>query len=192
MKQLKRMMLILLAAAMVFMLTGCGEKPAEEPAAETAARAEESGKTLAERVEAIANDAGKLAPFDADDLADMAGIQAGDYTDFVFLQGDVMEGREILALQAADEAAAEKLAGQMEKYLERRREENRNYAPKAFQELSEAKVERKGLLLVMTILPFILLFLSYILYKKHYILDEPEYDRICRELEARKAGAKQA
>ena len=37
----------------------------------------------------------------------------------------------------------------MEKYLERRREENRNYAPKAFQELSEAKVGRKGLLLVM-------------------------------------------
>ena len=60
-----------------------------------------------------------------------------------------MEGREILALQAADEAAAEKLAGQMEKYLECRREENRNYAPKAFQELSEAKVGRKGLLLVM-------------------------------------------
>ena len=43
----------------------------------------------------------------------------------------------------------------------------------------------------MTILPFLLLFLSYILYKKHYILDEPEYDRICRELEARKVGAKQ-
>ena len=104
---MKKVMLILLAAAMVFILTGCGEKPAEEPAAETAVPAEESGKTLAERVEAIANDAGELAPFDADDLADMAGIQAGDYTDFVFLQGDVMEGREILALQAADEAAAE-------------------------------------------------------------------------------------
>ena len=107
MKHMKKVMLILLAAAMVFILTGCGEKPAEEPAAETAVPAEESGKTLAERVEAIANDAGELAPFDADDLADMAGIQAGDYTDFVFLQGDVMEGREILALQAADEAAAE-------------------------------------------------------------------------------------
>ena len=51
--------------------------------------------------------------------------------------------------------------------------------------------QSQGLLLVMTILPFVLLFLSYILYKKHYILDEPEYDRICRELEARKAGAKQ-
>lgn len=52
--------------------------------------------------------------------------------------------------------------------------------------------QSQGLLLVMTILPFLLLFLSYILYKKHYILDEPEYDRICRELEARKVGAKQA
>ena len=145
---MKRMMLILLAAAMVFMLTGCGEKPAEEPAAEAAVPVE-SGKALADRVEAIANDAGGLAPFDADDLADMAGIQAEDYTDFVFLQGDVMEGREILALQAADEAAAEKLAGQMEKYLERRREENRNYAPKAYQALSAARIERKGLLLVM-------------------------------------------
>ncbi len=151
---MKRMMLILLAAAMVFMLTGCGEKPAEAPAAteapaEAEASAEVSGKTLQERVEAIANDAEELAPFDGDDLADMAGILPDDYTDFVFLQGDVMEGREILALKAADETAAEKLAGQMEKYLERRREENRNYAPKAFQELSNAKVERKGLLLVM-------------------------------------------
>ena len=44
-----------------------------------------------------------------------------------------------------------------------------------------------GLLLVMTILPFVLLFLSYVLYKKHYILDEAEYDRICSELEARKS-----
>ena len=47
-----------------------------------------------------------------------------------------------------------------------------------------------GLLLVMTILPFVLLFLSYILYKKHYILDEAEYDRICRELADRKKEAK--
>ena len=47
-----------------------------------------------------------------------------------------------------------------------------------------------GLLLVMTILPFVLLFISYILYKKYYILDEAEYDRICRELAGRKKEAK--
>ena len=46
-----------------------------------------------------------------------------------------------------------------------------------------------GLLLVMTVLPCVLMFLSYVLYKKHYRLDEAEYDRICAQLEARKAKA---
>lgn len=42
-----------------------------------------------------------------------------------------------------------------------------------------------GLLFVMTVVPCVLMFLSYILYKKFYKLDEEEYDRICGELEAR-------
>lgn len=45
-----------------------------------------------------------------------------------------------------------------------------------------------GLLLVMIILPAALLVLSYVLYLRHYKLDEPEYDRICAELKARRAG----
>ena len=148
---MRKWILILLALSMVLLLTACGNKTAGISAATEAPAAPEevTGKPLRELAAEVIKDAGDLAPFDAEDLAEMAGIQPDDYTDFLFLQGDVMEGREILALQAADEAAAEKLAGQMEKYLERRREENRNYAPKAFQELSEAKVERKGLLLVM-------------------------------------------
>ncbi len=44
-----------------------------------------------------------------------------------------------------------------------------------------------GLLLVMTVLPCALMFASYVLYKRRYKLDEAEYDRICRELERRKA-----
>ena len=43
-----------------------------------------------------------------------------------------------------------------------------------------------GLLLVMTVLPFLLMLVSYLLYKKHYKLDELEYERICEELENRK------
>jgi len=46
-----------------------------------------------------------------------------------------------------------------------------------------------GLLLVMTVLPCALMFLSYILYKRRYKLDEAEYDRICAELEAGKVKA---
>ena len=44
-----------------------------------------------------------------------------------------------------------------------------------------------GLLLVMTVLPCVLMFLSYILYQRKYKLDEDEYSRICAELEQRKA-----
>lgn len=43
-----------------------------------------------------------------------------------------------------------------------------------------------GLLLVMCLIPLILMFCAYVLYKKHYILDEEEYDRIVAELAAGK------
>ena len=166
---MKRILAVLLLLALAAVLTGCGnqtekpepteapvqtetpvqmEAPAEEPEQPAEASAP-AGASLQERVEAAAKDAADLSPFFADDLTDMAGIEPGDYTDFVFLQGEVTEGREILVLRAADEAAADRLAAQMQKYLERRREENRNYAPKAYQALSEAEVARKGLLLVM-------------------------------------------
>ena len=42
-----------------------------------------------------------------------------------------------------------------------------------------------GLLLVMTVVPCLLMFASYLLYRKRYILDEEEYARICREIKAR-------
>ena len=45
-----------------------------------------------------------------------------------------------------------------------------------------------GLLLVMILLPCTLLIVSYVLYLKRYKLDEPEYDRICAELKARREG----
>lgn len=43
-----------------------------------------------------------------------------------------------------------------------------------------------GLLLVMTVLPYALMVLSYELYLRRYKLDETEYDRICGELSARR------
>ena len=46
-----------------------------------------------------------------------------------------------------------------------------------------------GLLFAMTIVPWLLMLLSYLLYKKHYKLDEAEYERICAEIQRRKAGA---
>ena len=45
-----------------------------------------------------------------------------------------------------------------------------------------------GLLLCMTILPLALMYASYVLYKKHYILDEDKFAEICTELEERRAA----
>jgi Na+/melibiose symporter-like transporter len=39
-----------------------------------------------------------------------------------------------------------------------------------------------GILLVMVLIPFLMMIGAYLLYKKHYILDEKEYDRIVQEL----------
>jgi melibiose permease/lactose/raffinose/galactose permease len=46
--------------------------------------------------------------------------------------------------------------------------------------------QNKGLLFAMTIVPWLLMSLSYILYKRHYKLDEDEYQQICQEIENRK------
>ena len=42
-----------------------------------------------------------------------------------------------------------------------------------------------GLLVCMTVIPCAMMYISYILYKRHYRLDEDEYKRICQELAER-------
>ena len=44
-----------------------------------------------------------------------------------------------------------------------------------------------GLLVFITVIPAVLMLISYFLYMKHYKLDEEEYKRICDEIESRKA-----
>ena len=146
MKKTLAVILLLLAA---MMLTGCGNKP-EEKKEETPAQAPAAAaQTLQERADAVLSDAAELAPFTAEELQDMAGIAPEDCADFVFLQGNGMDGREVLVIRAKDEAAADRVAGQLEEYLERRKEEHRDYAPDAYKLLSGAAVERRGLLLAV-------------------------------------------
>jgi sugar (glycoside-pentoside-hexuronide) transporter len=47
--------------------------------------------------------------------------------------------------------------------------------------------QSRGLLLCMVVLPFVLMYASFVLYKKHYILDEDKYAEICAALEERRA-----
>lgn len=50
---------------------------------------------------------------------------------------------------------------------------------------SVTALQSHGLLLVMVLVPAVMMLLTYLLYKKHYILDEDEYDRIVAELAKR-------
>ena len=45
--------------------------------------------------------------------------------------------------------------------------------------------QKLGLLMCITVVPFIFMLVSYLLYKKHYKLDEDYYDSICAELKQR-------
>ena len=51
---------------------------------------------------------------------------------------------------------------------------------------SVSSSQSHGILLVMCLIPFVMMVSAYFLYKKHYILDEEEYDRIVKELAAGK------
>lgn len=46
--------------------------------------------------------------------------------------------------------------------------------------------QTRGLFLCITVVPFLFMLGSYLIYRKHYNLDENRYDQICRELAERK------
>ncbi len=52
---------------------------------------------------------------------------------------------------------------------------------------SVTSAETIGLLLFISLVPLVIMFASYVLYKKKYKLDEAEYERICKELEKKRA-----
>ena len=46
--------------------------------------------------------------------------------------------------------------------------------------------QTRGLFLAITVVPFLFMLISYLIYRKHYTLDEDRYNEICGELAARK------
>lgn len=52
-----------------------------------------------------------------------------------------------------------------------------------------SQAQKTGLLLVMTLVPFVLMLVSHLLYKRRYKLDEEVYEEICRELARRRGEA---
>ncbi len=143
---MKKVMLILCILAAAAILTACGGTTEESAATSTAI-------PLADKVKSAAAGTEELAELNAEDLSDVLGAEAEDYREFIFLQSDGMDGREILVIRAKDKNAAEKLKGLAENYLERRLNETRNYAPEAYKLLSEAKVQTRNLTVALIVGP---------------------------------------
>ncbi len=134
---MKKHLLITLLLVFAMVLAGCAARQQDSAPAQK--------KSLSELVSLAAPDAKDLVPLTADDLSDVLGIEPEDYSEFVYRQDDGLGGREILVLRCSSADKVPQVTERVEKYLEQRRKETRNYLPEAYQLLSEAKVEAKGL-----------------------------------------------
>ena len=134
---MKKIALVLLAALMLFVLAGCGEKPRE-----TVASTLET--PLLDLVSGIVPGAAEMANLPLMDLEDIIGIESSEFTEAVYLQSTALEGGEAVVVRAVDGEAAEGVAAMLENYLQRRMEETQNYVPEAYKLLKETSVQRKN------------------------------------------------
>lgn len=141
---MKKAILFLCLIISVIVLSGCGEQKAKN---ETAGER----TPMVEKVRSVIPDTEELAELTEDDLADILGIQPEDYTEFVFLQSSGTDGREILAIRTKDRNAADRVAAQAKDYLERRRNETRNYIPELYQLLNNTNVMTGNMTVVLVV-----------------------------------------
>ena len=138
---MKKLFALILAAGLILSL-----------ALPALAEEEAAPETLLERVSRLIADAEELVEMDGDDLYDIIGIDPEDCEDYVYLAApDALSGRELIIIIAKDEAIADAAQEMLERYLESRIRETRNYLPDAWQALTEASVVREGLTLILSV-----------------------------------------
>ena len=143
---MKKTLTVICALILTAFLTGCGEKK-EEPAKNEIINPTAVTEifSLTDAVHKAVPDAETLFPLNEEDLMDELGIGSDLYSEFVFLKSNNgMDGREILVIRAKNESASGEIRKAAESYLQRRRDEARNYAPEAYELLTAAKVQVKG------------------------------------------------
>ena len=139
---MKRLIAVLLA--FVLLMSVMSFTAAEDEA--------ETPKTLLDIILERIEDAKDLVVMTEDDLYDIVGIDPMDCEDFVYLAAeDALSGRELIVVIAKDEETADMAEEMLQHYLESRLKETRNYLPDAYQALSEAKVVRIGMCVILSV-----------------------------------------
>ena len=139
---MKRLIAILLAFVLLMgmMSFAAAEEEAEAP------------RTLLDIILERIEDAKDLVVMTEDDLYDIVGIDPMDCEDFVYLAAeDALSGRELIVVIAKDEETADMAEEMLQHYLESRLKETRNYLPDAYQALTEAKVVRIGMCVILSV-----------------------------------------
>ena len=144
----KKARVIALLMVCICLIAGCGAKTPSD--AQSGAN---TPLSLREAVLGVASDAAGLTALTKDDLSDVLGIEPETYTDFIYLQGEGLDGREILVLRAVDTESAVQVKSRVEAYLDQRRKETQNYLPEAYRLLTKASVENKGLTVALFVGP---------------------------------------
>ena len=128
---MKKTWLILALCALALLLCGCGETGGKKP--------------LKDAVKAAVTGADELVAASQEDLADLMGIEAEEYDEFVYLtSADGLSAREVVALRAKDEDAKWDVFEKLNVYLSRRRRETRDYLPDQYEILIRSRVEYSG------------------------------------------------
>ena len=141
----KRILTAAVCLCLCLALSACGAPGDNGPAADTAK------KSLKEKAQAAVEDIADLTQMPFEDLQDMTGIEETMAAECLYLQGDPLSGREIVAVRAVAAKAAEQVQGLLGDYLEARRRESRNYSPDAYRLQEAASVERRGTAVVLCV-----------------------------------------
>lgn len=134
---MKKLMIVLLLAAMLFTLASCGNKSAE-PAVSTLEM------PLYDLVTRHVPGAAEMANLPLMDLEDIIGIESSEYTEAVYLQSTALEGGEAVVVRAVNSEAVQGIVSMLNNYLQRRMEETQNYVPETYKLLQETSVQHKN------------------------------------------------
>lgn len=144
---MKRIQWTALIAALALLLAACGAAPAPE----TAAPAAETQTTESPDLEAVYQDFEES--FELPEMAAVSekrrdailGIAPEDCLQAVtMLCGDSVRADEIWMIEAADDAAADRIAELAQARLDQRAQEMENYLPDQLQIVKQAKLVREG------------------------------------------------
>ena len=146
---MKKVFALCLAVVTLLSVTACGNKPAaknDPPAITDMAQLYDTVQQTVQMPDMLKLDAGMML--------DYCGIRQEDVKQAVVaICADSLLTDEVWLLEAADEAAAERLMELANRRLQKKGEESKEYSPKQYAVVQKAQLIRKGTFIALFVSP---------------------------------------